>query len=66
MGPGPAGTLQGQREAGLIALQVNRSSFRYRSVVVDDSALRFRIREITDTRTHYGYRRVYVMLRREG
>lgn len=25
-----------------------------------------RIKEITDTRVHYGYRRVHVMLRREG
>jgi len=29
-------------------------------------ALRLRIREITGTRVHYGYRRVHVMLRREG
>ncbi|HCB2860461.1 TPA: IS3 family transposase [Klebsiella aerogenes] len=55
MGPGPAG-----------ALRVSRSSFRYRSVAADDSALRLRIREITETRVHYGYRRVHVMLRREG
>jgi putative transposase len=25
-----------------------------------------RIKEITDTRVHHGYRRVHVMLRREG
>jgi len=49
-----------------IALRVSRSSFRYRSVADDDSALRLRIREITETRVHYGYRRVHVMLRREG
>ncbi|EPS0558271.1 IS3 family transposase [Enterobacter roggenkampii] len=66
MGPGPAGTLRGQREAGLFALQVSRSSFRYRSVAPDDSALRLRIRKVTETRIHYGYRRVQVMLRREG
>ena len=59
MGPGAAGTLRGQR-------QVSRSSFRYRSVAADDSALRLRIREITETRVHYGYRRVHVMLRLEG
>ncbi|MGR7259108.1 IS3 family transposase [Klebsiella aerogenes] len=28
--------------------------------------MRLRIREITETRVHYGYRRVRVMLRREG
>lgn len=32
----------------------------------DDSALRLRIREISETRVHYSYRRVHVMLRREG
>ncbi|QJU42279.1 transposase [Serratia marcescens] len=48
------------------ALRVSRSSFRYRSVAADDSALRLRIREITETRVHYGYRRVHMMLRREG
>lgn len=46
------------------ALQISRSSFRYRSVAADDSALRLRIREITEARVHYGYRRVHVMLRR--
>lgn len=48
------------------ALKISRSSFRYRSVAADDSALRLRIREITETRVHYGYRRVHVMLKREG
>ncbi|AIY41381.1 Mobile element protein [Collimonas arenae] len=32
----------------------------------DSSALTMRIREITATRIHYGYRRVHVMLKREG
>ena len=35
-------------------------------MAADDSALLLRIREITETRVHYGYRRVHVMLRREG
>lgn len=35
------------------------------SSAADDSALRLRIREITETRVHYGYRRVHVILRRE-
>lgn len=47
-------------------LRVSRSCFRYRSVAADDIALRLRIREITETRIHYGYRRGHVMLRREG
>ena len=48
------------------ALKISRSSYRYRSVAADDSALLLRIREITETRIHYGYRRVHVMLKREG
>ena len=35
-------------------------------MAADNSILRLRIREITETRIHYGYRRVHVMLRREG
>lgn len=55
-----------QAELGTPVPEVSRSSFRDRSVAADDSALRLRIREITETRVHYGYRRVHVMLRREG
>lgn len=29
-------------------------------------ALKMRIKEITETRVHYGYRRVHVLLPREG
>jgi len=35
-------------------------------VAADDSALRLRIREISETRVHYGYHRVHAMLRLEG
>ena len=42
------------------------SSYRYESCRRDETALKMRIKEITDTRVHYGYRRVHVMLRREG
>ena len=45
---------------------VSPSSFRYRSVAPDESALRLRIRKITETRIHYGYLRAQVMLKREG
>ena len=40
-------------------------SLRYQSVARDSSALLMRIKEITATRVHYGYRRVHVVLRRE-
>ncbi|WP_396621403.1 IS3 family transposase [Marinobacter sp. W-8] len=47
-------------------LQFSRVSCRYQSVARDSSALSMRIREITLTRLHYGYRRVHVQLQREG
>lgn len=47
-------------------LMISRSSYGYQSVARDSSALAMRIREITSTRVHYGYRRVHVQLQREG
>jgi putative transposase len=48
------------------AMQLSRTVYRYQSVAADSSALQMRIKEITQTRVHYGYRRVHVLLRREG
>jgi putative transposase len=45
---------------------VARSSYRYRSVAVDQTALRLRLRDLAATRVRYGYRRLHVLLRREG
>ncbi len=42
---------------------MSASVYLYRSVARDSQALKMRI---TNTRVHYGYRRVHVMLRREG
>jgi putative transposase len=47
-------------------MRQSRSVYLYRSRARDATALRMRIKEITATRVHYGYRRVHVMLRREG
>jgi len=47
-------------------IRICRSSHRYRSHRRDDRALRLRILEIAETRVRYGYRRVQVLLRREG
>lgn len=44
----------------------HRAHHLYVSQRRDESVLKARIKEITDTRVHYGYRRVHVMLRREG
>jgi transposase InsO family protein len=39
---------------------------RYRSRRPDDAALRSRIRELAAERRRFGYRRLHVLLRREG
>ena len=45
---------------------MSASTYRYKSTKPDESAMKLRIKEITDARGHFGYRRVHVMLRREG
>jgi putative transposase len=45
---------------------MSRSLYRYQSVRQEVTALVMRIKEIANTRVHYGYRRVHVMLKREG
>ena len=47
-------------------LLFRRSTYHYRSRRPSQAALRKRIREIAETRVRYGYRRVHVLLRREG
>jgi putative transposase len=48
------------------AVPVNRSTYHYRSRRDDPTALKLRIREIAETRVRYGYRRIHVLLKREG
>ncbi len=48
------------------ALNVDRSTVRYRSRRGDDIELRAAIRRIASERRRFGYRRIHVMLRREG
>ena len=48
------------------AIRVPRSSHRYRSIKKPDTPLRMRLRELAATRIRYGYRRMYIVLRREG
>jgi putative transposase len=45
---------------------VARSSYRYRSQAADQTALRIRLRDLAAARVRYGYRRLHVLLRREG
>lgn len=45
---------------------VARSSVRYASMAAPQEPLRQRLRELAQTRVAYGYRRLHVLLRREG
>jgi len=48
------------------ALGVDRMSVRYRSRRPDDAAFRTRLRELATQRRRFGYRRLHVLIRREG
>ena len=43
-----------------------RSTNRYKSVKDDQLALRIKIKDIASSRIRYGYRRIHVLLQREG
>jgi putative transposase len=47
-------------------LGVDRTSVRYRSYRPDDAAVRMRLRELAAIRCRFGYRRLLVLMRREG
>ena len=44
----------------------DRSTVRYRSVRADDAAIRERLRALSAERRRFGYRRLHIMLSREG
>ena len=45
---------------------VDRTSMRYRSIRPDDAQLRVRLRELAAQRRRFGYRRLLILIRREG
>jgi putative transposase len=53
-----------RRAVGLMQLQ--RSVFYYRSRAKDTTALCMRLRELAASRPRYGYRRLHILLQREG
>ncbi len=53
-----------RRACGVVEFQ--RSTFRYRSVADDQAALRIRLRDLAQARVSYGYRRLHILLEREG
>ena len=53
-----------RRACGLLELQ--NSSYYYRSRKPDDTALRIRLKDLAATRVRFGYRRLHILLKREG
>ena len=47
-------------------ISADRTSMRYSSVRPDDVTLRARLRELAAIRCRFGYRRLMILLRREG
>lgn len=47
-------------------IRLSRSSCRYRSRADEQAALRIRLRDLAYSRASYGYRRLHILLRREG
>jgi putative transposase len=45
---------------------MSRASYRYRSVADPQDELRLRLRDLAASRVRYGYRRLWLLLRREG
>ena len=48
------------------AISADRSTVRYRSIRADDTGLRERLRSLAAERRRFGYRRLHIMLAREG
>ena len=48
------------------AMGISRSTVRYKSVRPPREPLRARLRELAAVRVSYGYRRLHILLRREG
>ena len=56
--------LSGRRAAGL--MNITRKTLAYRSRRPPQDGLRMRLREVAPSRVRFGYRRLTVILRREG
>ena len=53
-----------RRACGLMG--VHRATYRYRQRRKEDRQLRVRLRELAETRRRFGYRRLQILLKREG
>ena len=54
-----------ERRAGRF-IDADRKSVRYRSTRDDDAGLREKLRDLANQRRRFGYRRLHILLRREG
>ena len=54
-----------QRQACRLA-GIDPRVYRYRSARPDDAAIRIRLRELASERRRFGYRRLHILLGREG
>ena len=61
---GLGGGLSERRSCSLVGLE--RKTFRYQSRLPSREGLRARLRELAEERVRWGYRRLHVLLRREG
>src|SRR6202021_3010674 len=57
---------QGSMRRACTVLRFQKSSYFYRARRSSQAGLKKRIQEIAATRVRYGYRRIHVLLRREG
>lgn len=46
--------------------KINRTAYRYKSKKDEQAFLRLRIKEIAASRVRYGYKRIHILLKREG
>ena len=60
------GGVRGQRMAACSIIKADRKSVRYRSSRPPDAALRERLCTLATERRRFGYRRLFVLLQREG
>lgn len=47
-------------------MRINHSTYHYRSLATDLTALKMRLKELAETRRRFGYRRLHILLQREG
>jgi putative transposase len=59
-------TLEMSERRACSVVAVDRTTMRYRSRRPPDTALRVRLRELANQRRRFGYRRQFILLRREG